>query len=74
MVGSSSDICEVNAVNEAQYLHPWLIAIFLFLFALMSFIGMIRLFRDGRYFGVVLLLISTLLFGYSTWIAATLQV
>lgn len=61
-------------LNNAQYLHPWLIAVFLFLFALMSLIGMIRLIREGRYFGTVLLLVSTLLFGYSTWIAATLQV
>jgi hypothetical protein len=64
----------VNAVDSAQYLHHWLIAVFLFLFALMSFIGMIRLIREGRYFGVILLLLATLLFGYSTWIAATLQV
>lgn len=61
-------------LNNAQYLHHWLIAVFLFLFALMSFVGMIRLVREGRYFGTTLLLVSTLLFGYSTWIAATLQV
>lgn len=61
-------------MNTAKYLHPWLIAIFLFLFAVMSLIGMIRLIKDRRMFGSVLLLLSFIIFGYSTWIAATLKV
>lgn len=54
-------------------LHPLLIAIFLFVFTIMSVIGMIAKFRDRNAVGTVLLLLSTLVFGYSTWIAATLQ-
>lgn len=53
-----------------NYLHPWLIAIFLFVFALMSLIGMIRLIQERRVFGPIVLLLSTIVFGYSTWIAA----
>ncbi|WP_428978656.1 hypothetical protein [Alicyclobacillus mengziensis] len=34
---------------------------------------MIRLFRDRNALGTVLLLLSTMIFGYSTWIAATLH-
>ncbi|QSO50596.1 DUF2759 family protein [Alicyclobacillus curvatus] len=56
-----------------QYLHPWLVAIFLLVFTVMSIIGMIRLFRDRNALGTVLLLLSTLIFGYSTWVAATLH-
>ncbi|QSO47945.1 DUF2759 family protein [Alicyclobacillus mengziensis] len=56
-----------------QYLHPWLIALFLLAFTVMSIIGMIRLFRDRNALGTVLLLLSTMIFGYSTWIAATLH-
>jgi|UPI0003F9475B hypothetical protein len=63
---------EVSAVGE-HYLHPWLIAIFLLLFTLMSIVGLIRLLRERNLFGSVLLLMSTLVFGYSTWIAATLH-
>jgi len=56
-----------------QYLHPWVIALFLLVFTVMSIIAMIRLFRQKNALGTVLLLLSTLIFGYSTWIAATLQ-
>ncbi len=63
---------EVSVVGE-QYLHPWLVAIFLLLFTLMSIVGVIRLLREQNLFGSVLLLMSTLVFGYSTWIAATLH-
>ncbi|WP_026974443.1 DUF2759 family protein [Alicyclobacillus contaminans] len=56
-----------------HYLHPWIIAIFLLLFTLMSILGMVRLIRQRNLFGSVLLLMSTLVFGYSTWIAATLH-
>lgn len=58
---------------NAKYLHPWLMAVFLFVFAVMSVIGMVRLIRDRRMFGSVLLLLSTVVFGYSTWIAANLK-
>ncbi|MDQ0190145.1 hypothetical protein JI721_07490 [Alicyclobacillus cycloheptanicus] len=57
-------------MNTEQYLHPWLIAVFLFLFAVMSLIGMVRLIKAQRLFGSVLLLLSTIIFGYSTYIAA----
>lgn len=56
-----------------QYLHPWVIALFLLVFTVMSITAMIRLFRQKNALGTVLLLLSTLIFGYSTWIAATLQ-
>lgn len=56
-----------------QYLHPWLVAIFLILFTVMSLVGMIGKFRDRNAVGAIILLISTLVFGYSTWIAATLN-
>ena len=57
-----------------HYLHPLLIALFLLAFTIMSIIGMIRLYRSRNIFGTVLLLLSTVVFGYSTWIAATLHV
>lgn len=56
-----------------KYLHPMVIAFFLLLFTLMSVIGMIRLLRERNLFGTGLLLLSALVFGYSTWIAATLH-
>ncbi|MCL6454564.1 MAG: DUF2759 family protein [Alicyclobacillus sp.] len=56
-----------------QYLHPYVVAFFLLVFTVMSVIGMVRLFRQRNAVGTVLLLLSTLIFGYSTWIAATLQ-
>ncbi|WP_083486031.1 DUF2759 family protein [Alicyclobacillus ferrooxydans] len=56
-----------------NYLHPWLVAIFLLVFTVMSIIGMVRLFRERNALGTTLLLLSTLIFGYSTWIAATLH-
>lgn len=59
---------------NARYLHPWLIAIFMLIFTVMSLIGMFRLIRDKRMYGSVLLLLATVVFGYSTWIAATLKV
>lgn len=61
-------------MNNAQYLHPWLIAIFLFLFTVMAVIGMVRLFRERRFGGTTLLLFATIVFGYSTWLVATLKV
>ncbi|MCL6626800.1 MULTISPECIES: DUF2759 family protein [Alicyclobacillus] len=61
-------------MDNGTYLHPWLIAIFLCLFALLSLLGMIRLLRERRFFGTFLLMLSTIIFGYSTWIAATLKV
>jgi ABC-type multidrug transport system permease subunit len=61
-------------VDNGTYLHPWLIAVFLFLFALLSLIGMVRLLRERRFFGTFLLMLSTIIFAYSTWIAATLKV
>lgn len=61
---------EVKDVSASHYLHPWLIAIFLFLFAVMSLVGMIRLLKDRRMFGSVLLLLSLIIFGYSFYIAA----
>jgi hypothetical membrane protein len=62
----------VSAV-EQHYLHPWLVALFLLLFTIMSIVGLVRLIRERNMFGSVLLLMSTLVFGYSTWIAATLH-
>ena len=56
-----------------QYLHPYVVAFFLLVFTVMSVSGMVRLFRQRNAVGTVLLLLSTLIFGYSTWIAATLQ-
>ncbi|OFW82209.1 MAG: hypothetical protein A2201_13620 [Alicyclobacillus sp. RIFOXYA1_FULL_53_8] len=61
-------------MNNAQYLHPWLIAIFLFLFTVMSVIGMVRLFRERRLAGSTLLFFATIVFGYSAWLVATLKV
>jgi Protein of unknown function (DUF2759) len=49
------------------------IAFFLLLFTVMSVIGMIRLLRERNLFGSGVLLLATLVFGYSTWIAATLH-
>ncbi|MCL6517379.1 DUF2759 family protein [Alicyclobacillus sp.] len=57
-----------------HYLHPWVVAVFLLAFTIMSLIGLVRLLRDRNLFGSVLLLLSTCIFGYSTWIAATLHV
>lgn len=59
---------------SASYLHPWLIAVFMLLFALMSLVGMIRLIRERRVFGASILFLSVLIFGFSTWVAATLKV
>ncbi|MCF8566315.1 hypothetical protein LLE49_16460 [Alicyclobacillus tolerans] len=61
-------------MNNAQYLHPWLIAIFMLLFTVMSIIGMVRLMRERRIGGSALLLFATVVFGYSTFLAATLKV
>jgi NADH:ubiquinone oxidoreductase subunit 6 (subunit J) len=58
---------------EQHFLHPWLVALFLLLFTIMSIVGLMRLIRERNMFGSVLLLMSTLVFGYSTWIAATLH-
>ncbi|GGJ08980.1 hypothetical protein GCM10010885_17590 [Alicyclobacillus cellulosilyticus] len=55
-----------------HYLHHGLVALFLLAFTVLSLIGMVRLYRERRYFGVALLLLATVIFGYSTWIAATL--
>ncbi|QQE79420.1 hypothetical protein [Alicyclobacillus sp. SO9] len=60
-------------MDSAKFLHPWLIAIFLGLFTIMALIGLLRLVRERRYFGSVLLVLAVFLFGYSTWIAATLK-
>lgn len=62
---------EVNQVGH--YLHPWIIAIFLLVFTVMSIIGVVRLLRERNMFGSIVLLMSTVVFGYSTWIAATLH-
>ncbi|MCL6513737.1 MAG: DUF2759 family protein [Alicyclobacillus sp.] len=58
---------------DAHYLHPWLIALFLLAFTIMSLIGLVRLLQERRLFGSVLLLLSAVVFGYSTYIAATLH-
>jgi len=55
-----------------EYLHPFLVALFLLVFTVMSIVGMIRLMKEQRIFGSLLLLVSTIVFGYSTYIAATL--
>jgi len=55
-----------------NYLHPVLILIFLLLFTVMSIIGAYRLLRDRQYFGGGLLILSTIVFGISTYIATTL--
>ncbi|MCL6637360.1 MAG: DUF2759 family protein [Alicyclobacillus sp.] len=59
---------------DQHYLHPGVMAVFLLIFTFMSLVGLVRLLRDRNLFGSVLLLLSTLVFGYSTWIAATLHV
>ncbi|MBX5437523.1 MAG: hypothetical protein IRZ33_09960 [Alicyclobacillaceae bacterium] len=58
-------------METGNYLHPWLIAIFLLIFTIMSLVGLIRLVRQRRVFGSVLLLIATVVFAYCTWIAGT---
>lgn len=58
-------------MDTAKYLHHGLVGLFLFLFTIMSLIGMLRLGRQRNAFGFSLLLLSTVIFGYSTWIAAT---
>jgi hypothetical protein len=58
---------------EQHFLHPWLVAMFLLAFTIMSIVGLVRLVRARNLFGSVLLVMSTLVFGYSTWIAATLH-
>jgi hypothetical protein len=58
---------------NGHYLHPWLIAVFMLLFAVMSFLGMLKLIKERRVFGSGVLLLSSIIFAYSTWIAATLK-
>lgn len=64
----------MKTVNNAQYLHPWLIALFFLAFTVLAIVGMVRLFRERRYAGTTLLLFTTIVFGYSTWLVATLKV
>lgn len=65
---------EVRPLNNAQYLHPWLVALFLLAFTVLAVIGMVRLLRERRFAGSTLLLFVTIVFGYSTWLVATLKV
>jgi hypothetical protein len=58
---------------NGHYLHPWLIAVFMLLFAVMSVLGMLKLIKERRVFGSGILLLSAIIFAYSTWIAATLK-
>lgn len=56
-----------------KYQHPLLIAVFLAIFTIFCVIGIIKLAKQRQLFGVALLSVSALVFGYSTYIAATLH-
>lgn len=54
------------------YLHPGLVAVFFLIFTVMAIVGMFRLLKDRQVFGSLLLLMATIIFGYSTYVAAML--
>ncbi|MCL6445854.1 MAG: hypothetical protein K6T83_20805 [Alicyclobacillus sp.] len=56
-------------MQTPTYLHHALIGTFLLIFALMSIVGMYRLYRERRLFGGTLLLLATVVFAYCTVIA-----
>jgi Protein of unknown function (DUF2759) len=58
--------------KPVPYLHPGLVAVFFLLFTVMAVVGMLRLIKDRQVFGSLLLLMATIIFGYSTYVAATI--
>jgi LPXTG-motif cell wall-anchored protein len=58
-------------MNNAQFLHPATIALFMGIFTLLSVMGLVVFVKRRRHFQSALLLVSVLVFGYCTFIAAT---
>lgn len=58
-------------MNNAQFLHPAVIALFMGIFTVLSVMGLLIFVRRRQHFRSVLLLLSVLVFGYCTFIAVT---
>ncbi|RIV22037.1 hypothetical protein D2Q93_09665 [Alicyclobacillaceae bacterium I2511] len=58
-------------MDNARYLHPLLIAIFMGLFTILSIVSFLNMFKQRQIFTSLILLLSILIFGYSTYIIAT---
>ncbi len=58
-------------MNNAQYLHPTLIAVFMGIFTILSLIAFLIFWKRHQRFRSVLLLCSVAIFGFCTYIVAT---
>jgi hypothetical protein len=63
-------VCEVNEM----FLHPAIIGLFLAVFAILAIIGAVRLFGERRYGLATFLLITMVVFAFSSFTAFTLKV
>ncbi len=58
-------------MNNAHYLHPIIIAIFMALFTILSLIGFVIFLKRRQGFRSALLLLSVAIFGFCTYMVAS---
>ncbi len=58
-------------MDNARYLHPIIVAIFMALFTILSAVSFLNMFKRRQMFGSVLLFLSVVIFGYTTYIIAS---
>lgn len=58
-------------MTGGTYLHPLIVAVFMGMFTILSLVSFFNMFKKRRMFPSILLLLSVLIFGYTTYITAT---